>query len=96
VRQHPWRANRVSLALAKRHHCFCRDCEWQQPHHYKKACLACGSVNLAEAPGSCPRGWERGPDTDELVLIEVRLDQGRTIPMAEVKERLLWERGVGQ
>jgi ribosomal protein L37E len=95
----------------KKHHVWCRDCDATQNAHYTKACMACGSNNVASRRGGqqvdgldrldAPTTWadavgmcELDTDVDEIEMFERH--ELRPMTMAEVRERLLWERGGRQ
>ena len=97
-----------SMRKEKRHHVWCRDCAATQNAQYTKACTSCGSSNLAVRAGGqrvdgldrldTPVSWsefsgwcELDTNVDEIEMYE-RWEM-RPMCIAEVKERLLWERG---
>lgn len=81
----------------------CRDCGHVQSSDYESGCTDCGGPNLAVSRGR-PRRKRTGHAVqtfDELARLEWDADEIemyershlRVMTPAEVKERLLWERG---
>lgn len=99
--KHPWRARGVFRSPS--YHLFCRECGHQQSSRYKSGCAECGSQNLGEKRGLVFDALEM-PTLDltgvldwDFELIETcERYEHRRLTMEEVRERLLWERGLGQ